>query len=121
MLVHDFNFRRGGRSTPEVLITLEPGGWFENQSIIPLPAEQAALTNEELFDIYTAVCRGLQEQGIQPFATAFGYFSKKGDEVKLKIKTMTPTHILTEQGLPRSEHKGTVDDIVAAHVSANIA
>lgn len=122
LLVHDFNFRRGGRSTPEVMIAIQPGGWFENQTVMPIPDEVAAtMSGEELFDVYTKVCSALQEQGIQPFATAFGYFSRtEGGHAKMKFKTMTPTRMFDEQGLPRSEHKALVDDIIHAHIASHI-
>lgn len=87
LLVHDYNFRRGGRSGPEAMMALIPQGWFEAQIEIALPI---TLENKSLFELYTAICQDLYELGIYPFSTAFGYFGKTNDHNFMKYKLMVP-------------------------------
>lgn len=113
---HDYNFRRGGRSTPEALIAIEDNvGLFEVQLKIDhstgLPDVKS---NEELFEYYTQTCARLSgDFGITPFSTSFGYFGYgDGSHPFMKLKLLVPMELLQDQ--PRTAHSEVVQKLVTS-------
>lgn len=120
IVFHDYNYRRGGRSTPESVIVFYPNqGFFEAQIIIhsgdgiSIPKD-----NRQLFRLYTQTCQKLFDQGIIPFSTSFGYFGKNphGDNF-LKFKLLVPVPLLTT---PRFSHLEEVCQLVKNKVKDSL-
>ena len=110
--IHDYNFRRGGRSYLEALIALMPEvGLFEAQISFELPF---ATNNSTRFGLYTQIAESLYEKyGIIPFSTSFGYFGGHHDDQKpdfLKFKLAVPIGLLAN--LERSKHLSYVETLV---------
>lgn len=117
--LHDYNFRRGGRSHFEALIALLPGGFFEAQ--IEIDKIPQGLANEQRYLLYTEVCRHLYNQGILPFSTAFGYFGGDHEEGKsdfLKLKIAVPIKHPSISEVPRNEHLGAIHELVSEVVNS---
>lgn len=114
LVFHDYNFRRGGRSTPEALIALLPNtGWFEVQ--LKLTSEHGlphVESNKELVDTYTNVCQRLTDNySIYPFSTSFGYFGwDGGSHPFMKLKLLVPMRFLENQ--PRNSHIQSIQNLV---------
>lgn len=119
---HDYNFRRGGRSTPEALLALDPRGWFEAQAEVPLPTNGSSLTNKDILTVYTQVLHTVHENGWMPFSTAFGYFSKgAADGDYVKYKTLIPTdRFYNGTRIPRNQHLEAVQLVLEQLTNAAI-
>jgi len=93
LYVHDYIFRRGGRSYLEALIALTDTSFFEAQIVIDL---EGKTNNLSRYQFYTQICQKLYKEGIIPFSTSFGYFGGDHTEEKpdfLKFKLAVPlTH-----------------------------
>lgn len=110
---HDYNFRRGGRSTPEAMTVIDPQGWFEALVEIPLDGD---VHSSDIFDRYTSVCSSLYDQGILPFSTGLGYFGRQDGECFMKFRLMVPMDYFynhPEGYSPRSKQL----EVVRSHVN----
>jgi methylase of polypeptide subunit release factors len=111
--VHDFNFRRGGRSYFEALVALEQNPYFECQVEIELPEKLLGLDNRQLTMLYTSLAAKLNEDfGIIPFSTSFGYFGKDhlpNNPDFFKFKLAVPLNLLLGE---RSGHYNQVLELV---------
>lgn len=114
IVFHDYNFRRGGRSTPEALIALLPDtGLFEVQlKIGPEQGLPHVSSNVELVQLYSKVCKQLTDRhGVYPFSTSFGYFGwGDGSHPFMKLKLLVPTELL--EGQSRDKHSQMVQDLI---------
>lgn len=121
--VHDYNFRRGGRSYLEALLPFLPTsqGLFEAQ--IELTDIPQGWPNEERYRFYTNICSHLFNDGIVPFSTSFGYFGGDHDDGHpdfLKFKLAIPLSHHTIAGKRRGEHlravRGYMEELTRRHV-----
>lgn len=112
---HDWNLRRGGRSVPETIIMLEPGGWLEAQVEVDLTAYADRFNTESLYELYTTVCTELMKQGVYPFSSSFGYFGVDHGNVFIKLKLMAPMSIFLDI-VPRSGQLEFMRDMVTSIV-----
>jgi methylase of polypeptide subunit release factors len=113
LYIHDFNFRRGGRSYFEALVALEQNPYFEAQVEIELPKELLGIDNRQLMMLYTLLVAKLNEDfGIIPFSTSFGYFGKEHSQNNpdfFKFKLAVPLNLLQGE---RSEHYNQILELV---------
>ena len=114
--VHDYNFRRGGRSFPEALTYITGKSYLEAQIELKLPDFGLfGLTNRQRFLLYTKLISDLyKEHNIIPFSTSFGYFG--GDHPPeepdfLKFKLAVPvTSLQGERNTHYEQIKALVTD-----------
>jgi len=108
LYVHDYNFRRGGRSYLEALIALTDTPFFEAQIVIDLDSKTDNLSR---YEMYTRICQVLYQEGIIPFSTSFGYFGGDHAEGKpdfLKFKLAVPLGHQSIRNLSKSNMLGAV-------------
>jgi len=108
LYVHDYNFRRGGRSYLEALIALTDKPFFEAQIVIDLDSKTDNLSR---YEMYTRICQTLYQEGIIPFSTSFGYFGGDHSEGKpdfLKFKLAVPLGHQSIRNLSKSNMLGAV-------------
>lgn len=118
IVFHDYNFRRGGRSTPEALIALMPDtGLFEVQLKMGEGEGLPHMTyNVDLFHTYTNTCQQLTNMGIYPFSTSFGYFGwGDGSHPFMKLKLLVPMEML--DGKTRDQHVQIVQELVKSLIN----
>jgi len=115
LYLHDYNFRRGGRSYLEALIALTDTPFFEVQIVIVIGLDNKNTDNLSRYQQYTLICQRLHQEGIIPFSTSFGYFGGDHTEGKpdfLKFKLAVPLeHTSTSiniNGLGKSNMLGAV-------------
>lgn len=105
-IVHDYNYRRGGASTPEAVLPLlseeRQSGLFFAKVVVPIeamsPAQQVALYNQ--------VAEELLSQNIFPFATGTG-LDTRDDKTEARFNLLMLTdEIVSSDGapLPQDEH-----------------
>ena len=112
LYVHDYNFRRGGRSYLEALIALTDKPFFEAQIVIDLDSKT---DNLRRYEIYTRICQVLYQEGIIPFSTSFGYFGGDHAEGKpdfLKFKLAVPLEHQIISGLGKNDMLVAVENYI---------
>jgi len=112
LYVHDYNFRRGGRSYLEALIALTDKPFFEAQIVIDLDSKTDNLSR---YEMYTRICQALYQEGIIPFSTSFGYFGGDHAEGKpdfLKFKLAVPLEHQIISGLGKNDMLGAVENYI---------
>ncbi len=118
----DWNVRRGGRSSPESLVTF---GMPNYETKITLSLNDfglnGKLNNVELFRLYTKICESLSnDYGMYIFSSGYGYCCKDdGENDHLKFNILIHPKWLyninkngQKQKLPRSEHRDKVAEII---------
>ncbi|CAF1181611.1 unnamed protein product [Adineta steineri] len=120
--IHDWNIRRGGRSTPESLIIFDMP-IYETKFTLFLNEfgyhEQISRLN--LFRIYNKICESLMHNyGIYVFSTEYSYFGKgyvKDDFFKFNLM-IHPKWLVNidnngeKQNLPKSKHRNKVEEFI---------
>lgn len=119
---HDWNIRRGARSSPESLVLF---GVSTYETKVTLFMSEFGLhgkmDNIQLFYVYKSICERLsREYGMYLFSTGFGYFGKNdqaGDFLKFNVlvNPQALENILEggeRQYLPRNEHRNKIIQII---------
>ncbi len=121
---HDWNIRRGGRSSPESFVIFGIPT-YETKVTLMLSdiGLHGQLNNVDLFRVYKQTCERLSnDYGMYVLSTTYGYFGKddeKSDFLKFNI-IVHPKWLFNidnngqKQNLTRSEHRKEVVKIIRA-------